>query len=110
MANTMNINEFKANKEKALAFIASALRANPSYEDGQYYLHFTADDGEITTYNNYRDAEVTVTATISVEDMCDAAGMDYDVDLGDILGAFEETERFNEIVENVYNAVIAEIE
>ena len=68
----MNINadEFKANKTEAMDNIANQLRATQSYEDGQYYFHFTVDDEEIT-----------VTAAIDVETMCDATGMDYDADL-----------------------------
>ena len=94
----INANEFKANKTEAMENIANQLRATQSYEDGQYYFHFTVDDEEIT-----------VTAAIDVETMCDAAGMEHDADMGDILVAFEETERFNEIVEEIYDAVIAEI-
>ena len=92
----INANEFKANKTEAMENIANQLRATQSYEDGQYYFHFTAD-GE----------EITVTAYISIEEMCDATGMDYDADLGDILVNFEDTERFNEVVEAIYDAVIA---
>ena len=94
----INANEFKANKTEAMENIANQLRATQSYEDGQYYFHFTVDDEKIT-----------VTAAIDVETMCDAAGMEHDADMGDILVAFEETERFNEIVEEIYDAVIAEI-
>lgn len=94
----INANEFKANKTEAMENIANQLRATQSYEDGQYYFHFTVD-GE----------KITVTASISVEDMCDAAGMKHDADMGDILVAFEETERFNEIVEEIYDAVLEEI-
>lgn len=106
----ININTFKSNKEAALAFIASALRTNLSYEDGYYYFHFTAEDGVITAFNDYSKAETTVTAAISVEDMCDAAGMEYDADLGDILVNFEDTERFNEVVDEIYDSVIEELE
>ena len=94
----INANEFKANKTEAMENIANQLRATQSYEDGQYYFHFTADDEKIT-----------VTTAISVEDMCDAVGMKYDADMGDILVNFEETERFNEIVEEIYDAVLEEI-
>lgn len=105
----INANEFKANKTEALAFIANALRKYASYEDGQYYFHFTDDGSTITAFDSYHNAEITVTAAISVEDMCDAAGMEHDADMGDILVAFEDTDRFNEIVEEIYDAVIAEI-
>ena len=94
----INTNTFKANKTKAMENIANQLRATQSYEDGQYYFHFTVDDEEIT-----------VTAAINVEDMCDAAGMEHDADMGDILVNFEETKRFNEIVEEIYDAVLEEI-
>ena len=91
----INTNEFKANKTEAMEMIANDLRSRQSYEDSQYYFHFTAN-GE----------EITVTAYISIEEMCDATGMDYDADLGDILGNFEETDRFSEVVEAIYDAVI----
>lgn len=94
----INTNTFKANKTEAMENIANQLRATQSYEDGQYYFHFTVDDEKIT-----------VTAAINVEDMCDAAGMEHDADMGDILVNFEETERFNEIVEEIYDAVLEEI-
>ena len=94
----INANEFKANKTEAMENIANQLRATQSYEDGQYYFHFTVDD-----------EKVTVTAAINVEDMCDAAGMDHESDMGDILVNFEETERFNDVVEEIYDAVLEEI-
>lgn len=94
----INANEFKANKTEAMENIANQLRATQSYEDGQYYFYFTVDD-----------EKVTVTVAINVEDMCDAAGMEHDADMGDILVNFEETERFNEIVEEIYDAVLEEI-
>ena len=94
----INVNEFKANKTEAMENIANQLRAAQSYEDGQYYFHFTVDD-----------EKVTVTAAINVEDMCDAAGMEHDADMGDILVNFEETERFNDVVEEIYDAVLEEI-
>ena len=94
----INTNEFKANKTEAMEIIANDLRSRQSYEDSQYYFHFTVDDEKIT-----------VTAAINVEDMCDAAGMEHDADMGDILVNFEETERFNEIVEEIYDAVLEEI-
>ena len=108
----MNIstNEFKANKTEALAFIANALRKYASYEDGQYYFHFTDDGSTITAFDSYHKAESTVTATISVEDMCDAAGINHDTDMGDILVNFEDTEKFNDVVEEIYDAVIEEID
>ena len=94
----INTNTFKANKTEAMENIANQLRATQSYEDGQYYFHFTVDDEEIT-----------VTAAIDVETMCDAAGMDHDADMGDILVNFEDTERFNDVVEEIYDAVLEEI-
>ena len=94
----INANEFKANKTEAMENIANQLRTTQSYEDGQYYFHFTADDEEIT-----------VTAAIDVETMCDAAGMDHESDMGDILVNFEDTERFNDVVEEIYDAVLEEI-
>ena len=94
----INTNTFKANKTEAMENIANQLRATQSYEDGQYYFHFTVDDEEIT-----------VTAAINVETMCDAAGMDHDADMGDILVNFEDTERFNDVVEEIYDAVLEEI-
>lgn len=100
---------FKTNQDEAFAFITSVLRTNPSYEDGQYYFHFTADENDITAFNNYRDAEVTVTTAISVEDMCDEAGIEHDADIGDILANFEETARFDEIVKEIYDEVIEKI-
>ena len=94
----INTNTFKANKTEAMENIANQLRATQSYEDGQYYFHFTVDDEEIT-----------VTAASNVEDMCDAAGMDHDADMGDILVNCEDTERFNDVVEEIYDAVLEEI-
>ena len=91
----INTNTFKANKTEAMENIANQLRATQSYEDGQYYFHFTVDDEEIT-----------VTAAIDVETMCDAAGMDHDADMGDILVNFEDTEGFNDVVEEIYDAVL----
>ena len=64
----INTNTFKENKAEALAFIATALRENASYEDGQYYFHFTNDGCIITAYNNYSEAESTVTACFSIDD------------------------------------------
>ena len=105
----INTNTFKANKSEALTFIANVLRKYPSYEDGQYYFHFTDDGSTIAAFNSYDKAESTVTAAISVEDMCDAAGMNHDADMGDILVNFEDTEKFNDVVEEIYDAVIEEI-
>ena len=105
----INTNKFKSNKNAALAFIAASLRENASYEDGQYYFHYTNDGNTISAFNSYHKAESTVTATISIEDMCDAAGIDHDADMGDILAYFEDTERFNDVVDEIYDAVIEEI-
>lgn len=105
----INTNNFMENKTEALAFIATVLRANQSYEDGKYYFHFTNDGNTISAFNSYHKAESTVTATISIEDMCDAAGIDHDADMGDILAYFEDTERFNDVVDEIYDAVIEEI-
>lgn len=105
----INTNTFKTNKADAIAFIANVLRKNASYEDGQYYFHFTDNGSIITAFNSYHKAESTVTAAISIDDMCDAAGMNYDADMGDILVNFEDTKKFNYVVEEIYNAVLAEI-
>ena len=64
----INTNTFKANKSEALTFIANVLRKYASYEDGQYYFHFTDDGSTITAYNNYSEAESTVTARFSIDD------------------------------------------
>lgn len=105
----INTNTFKTNKADAITFIANVLRKNASYEDGQYYFHFTDNGSTITAFNSYHKAESTVTDAISIDDMCDAAGMNHDADMGDILVNFEDTEKFNDVVEEIYNAVLAEI-
>ena len=109
MTRAMKISEFKENKEKAFAFIVSVLRENASYEDGQYYFHFTAENDEIIAFDSYMGADTTVTASISADDMCRTANMDFGSDLGDILANFEDTERFNDVVEEIYDSVISEI-
>lgn len=149
----MNINTktFKENKNEALAFIATALRANQSYEDGQYYFHFTNDGSIITAYNDYSEAESTVTARFSIDDyiidvMADREGWHFteeyfteetlysdqyykyyyddgicrinshfwdEHDFGTVISNFENDEayssKFAEIIEEIYDAVIEEI-
>ena len=149
----INTNNFKANKNQALAFIATALRVNQSYEDGQYYFHVTDDGSIITAYNDYREAESTVTARFSIDDyiidvMADREGWNFteeyftdetqysdeyykyyytdngicminylfwdEHDFGTVISNFENDEayssKFAEIVNEIYDAVIEEID
>lgn len=62
MTKAITINEFKVNKEAALAFIAEALRANQSFEDGRYYFYFGIENGEVTS-----DGENCVTISFDID-------------------------------------------
>lgn len=147
----INTNTFKANKSEALTFIANVLRKNASYEDGQYYFHFTDDGSTITAYNDYSKAESTVTARFSIEDyiidtMAEIEGWHFteeyfteetqysdeyykyyyddgickinryfwdENDFGTVISNFENNDayssKFAEIVNEIYDAVIEEI-
>ena len=144
-------NTFKANKSEALTFLTNVLRENASYEDGQYYFHFTFDDEKITAYNYNSEEERTITARFSIEDyiietMAEKEGWSFtneyftdetrytdeyykyyyedgickinchfwdENDFSTIISNFENDEayssKFAEIVEEIYDAVIEEI-
>lgn len=170
MTKAISINEFKANKESALAFIAEVIRSNLTfeYQDNYYffdgyvdggYIKFVSDEANFgndfdTNMAVSDDAErINVTADcryfnefdfivkaskilgeelpdikeyiddddIDEYDLFNAEG-DYYYDCiecvhkygGDMLYVFENNEifaeKFIEIVEEIYDAIIAEIE
>lgn len=143
MTKTMKISEFKENKEAALAFIASVLRENQSFEDGLYYFYFGIENEEVTS-----DGENCVTISFDIDAyivdvMAEKEGWEFteeyftedtqyddeyykyytdngsyrinklfwdENDFGTVVSKFENdavySEKFNEIVEEIYDAVI----
>lgn len=53
--------KFVSEKETALEVIKAVLGENSSYEDGKYYLHYTADEeaDTIEFFSSYTEAEAT---------------------------------------------------
>ena len=108
MANTMTIKEFNENKAAAMEFIANVLRNSQSYEDGFYHFHIIIE-GE--NYDTIREAYFDENSDITVSIACDADYMQEisgvtEPDMGLIAYEFEQTEAFNEIVENMYDEAV----
>lgn len=108
MANTMTIKEFNENKAAAMDFIANILRNNQSYEDGLYYLYLVVDGED---YDTIREPNFGEKSDIKATVKCDADYMQEisgvtEPDMGSIAYEFEQTEAFNEIVENMYNEAV----
>ncbi len=108
MVDTMTIKEFNENKDAAMEFIANILRDEQSYEDGFYYLHLVVDGEDydtIRTPNLGEKPDITVTTECDADYMQEVSGV-TEPDMGLIAFEFEQTEAFNEIVENMYNEAV----